>query len=156
MKKTLAIILLLLFCENIYSQQTESQSEIFNSLINYIPSALNNDDFVSDLEKRYKTKFNYVNVLFTVALSEKELKLTEKDILIFEKHLQDLAIELYKEGKTFLLKGYMSHGCNPISSEMINEKNVKVLIWCYGDMVKDDKLILRFFEIFNNQMKILI
>ena len=156
MKKIFIILILFLFCKKIYSQQNETQSEEFNRLINYIPSTLKNEKYVSDLEKKYRIKLNNLNTLFNLAQSKEKLKFTKKDISIFEKQIKDLAIAFNKDEKLFILKGYMSHGCNPISSDNINGKQIKTIVWCYGSIVENDKPILNFFRIFNNQVKQLI
>ena len=154
--RLLAILSIFLFCESNYSQQNENPSQEFNRLINYIPSSLNNENFESDLEKKYSTKFNNVNIIFNLALSEETLTFTEKEFSVYKKQIEDLVIALNKDGILFLLRGYTSHGCNPISKEIINQKKIKIIMWCYGHTVKNDEAILKFFEIFNNQVKRLL
>ena len=156
MTKILTILLIFIFCESNYSQQNEHPSEEFNRLINYVPSSLKNENFESDLEKKYNTKFNNVNIIFNLALSEETLTFTEKEFSVYKKLIEDLVIALNKDGILFLLRGYMSHGCNPISKEKIKQKKIKIIVWCYGNTVKNDDAILKFFEIFNSKVKRLI
>ncbi|SEC78080.1 hypothetical protein SAMN04489761_3559 [Tenacibaculum sp. MAR_2009_124] len=156
MRRITIILSILLFCCNIYSQQSDNLSEKFNYLINYIPSNLGNKEFFSELEKKYKTRLNNVNIITTISLSAKKIQLIESEFLMLDKHAEELATELYNDGIYFLLKGYMSHGCVPFSSEIVNGKKIDLLIWCYGGMTNDGKVILRFFDKFNRKMKELI
>lgn len=151
--KKIAIIILLnsFFYCNMIAQNPESNTDKINHLYNYTPSNLNS--YVSNFEKKHQIKINKINSLLTFGIAYTELKLNDKEFLTLEKHIQQLAIGLYNDGVQLLLKGVWAHGGTYLTSEIITGKKIEVLVFCYGNMTKNNKVISRIFEKFNQKMK---
>jgi hypothetical protein len=114
---------------------------------------LKNTEYSSDLEKKFNTKINTISKLLSICLEYKKLNLNELEVLLLDKHIKQLAIELFNDGKLLLFKGSWAHGGTDIISARIKGKEIDILIFRYGDMISDDKGISRFIETFNYQMK---
>ncbi|WP_299122461.1 hypothetical protein [uncultured Tenacibaculum sp.] len=153
MKKITIILLNLFFYSNIIAQTQENNTNKINHLYNYTPSSLNTKNYVSDLETKYKIKINKINSLLAFGVAYTELKLNDNEFLTMEKHIDQLANELYNDGIQLLLKGVWAHGGTYFSSEIIKGKKIEVLVFCYGNIIKDNKVISRIFEKFNQKMK---
>ncbi|WP_348712982.1 hypothetical protein [Tenacibaculum sp. 190524A05c] len=153
MKKIRMILVSLFFYSSIIAQNPENISDKINHLYNYIPSSLKTKSFVSDFEKKHQIKINKINSLLAFGVYYDELKLNDNDVHTLEKHIHKLAIGLYNDGVQLLLKGVSAHGGTYFTSEIIKEKKIDVLVFRYGNMIKNYKVISIIFEKFNQKMK---
>ncbi len=148
----LSLFLILNYSFGFSQNQVENDSDLFNKYFEYIPKNLNKTEFNSSLEKRIKTKLNSISILFMLYWKKADLNINKKELIILENHVRKLAYEINNDGIKIILKGSMAHGCTKFLKKQKGDKFIYELYFCYGDIVKNDENILKFFETFNNRM----
>ena len=154
MKKTI-YILNLIFSTLIFAQNPESstlyEKEYYN-LLNYIPKNLKTDSIHKLESPILKGSLNTIASLKLYNGFREEFKLPENDIKWLEKRIDQIASELFIDGKRILISADGGYGgCPKFMLDNIKLNNIEIsnLHFCYTCTEPRD---YKFINIFNNRM----
>ena len=155
MKKTV-FILSFIFSTLIFAQNSESSTlfeKEYYDLMNYIPKNLNSDSIYKPDSRLLKTDFNTIGSLKGYNLLKDNFQFSDKDRKWLEERIDQIATELFNDGKRILISAVGGYsGCPDKMIDIIKLNNIEItnLKFCHSctDSYRDENFI----KVFNNKM----
>ncbi|GAL81641.1 hypothetical protein JCM19274_486 [Algibacter lectus] len=155
MKKTV-FILSFIFSTLIFAQNSESSTlfeKEYYDLMNYIPKNLNSDSIYKPDSRLLKTDFNTIGSLKGYNLLKDNFQFSDKDRKWLEERIDQIATELFNDGKRILISAVGGYsGCPDKMIDIIKLNNIDItnLKFCHSctDSYRDENFI----KVFNNKM----
>ncbi|MFB9053933.1 hypothetical protein ACFFVB_12675 [Formosa undariae] len=155
MKETV-FILSFVFSTLIFAQNPESSTlfeKEYYDLMNYIPKNLNFDSVYKPDSRLLKTDLNTIGSLKGYNSLKDDFQFSDKDIKWLEERIDQIATELFNDGKRILISGVGGYsGCPDKMIDTIKLNNIEItnLKFCHSctDSYRDENFI----KVFNDRM----
>ncbi|WP_225037288.1 hypothetical protein [Winogradskyella sp. SM1960] len=146
----------IIFSTLIFAQNPESSTlfeKEYYDLMNYVPKNLEFDSIHKPESRLLQTELNTINSIKNYSGFREDFKLTESDKQWLDNRINQIATELYLDGKRILVSAVGGYsGCTDKMIDTLQLNNIEIvnLKFCHTctDAYRDKKFI----EIFNNKM----
>lgn len=154
--RKIVFILNLIFSTLIFAQTPESSTlyeKEYYDLVNYVPKNLRFDSIHKPESRLLQTELNTINSIQIYSGFRKDFKLTESDNKWLDNRINQIATELFRDGKRILVStvgGYS--GCPDKMIDTLRLNNIEIINLKFCHTCTDRFRVEKFIEIFNAKM----